>query len=152
MGRWLGEAAGRPRAAQREHGCLPPLQSPAQAQHVATFHPMPISEVVHNPGLTLRRASQISCWSLLGEFFFFLKGILAIVEMSKCGLHSVCLGLGLFLWVQSHIPSKCCLVIGIFLSHSQHESDTKFILILDRRLDTWTSVKMTLQKIAVSPL
>lgn len=41
--------------------------------------------------------------------------------------------------------------LGIFLSHSQHESDTKFILILDRRLDTWTSVKMTLQRIAVSP-
>ncbi|XP_065545591.1 proto-oncogene DBL isoform X2 [Lathamus discolor] len=33
---------------------------------------------------------------------------------------------------------------------SQHESDTRFILILDRRLDTWTSVKMTLQKIAAS--
>ncbi|KAJ7403812.1 Proto-oncogene DBL [Pitangus sulphuratus] len=33
---------------------------------------------------------------------------------------------------------------------SQYESDTKFILILDRRLDTWTSVKMTLQKIAAS--
>ncbi|XP_068007907.1 proto-oncogene DBL isoform X2 [Melanerpes formicivorus] len=33
---------------------------------------------------------------------------------------------------------------------SQQESDTKFILILDRRLDTWTSVKMTLQKIAAS--
>uniref|UniRef100_A0A674KJJ4 MCF.2 cell line derived transforming sequence n=1 Tax=Terrapene triunguis TaxID=2587831 RepID=A0A674KJJ4_9SAUR len=33
---------------------------------------------------------------------------------------------------------------------SQHESDTKFILILDRRLDTWTSVKMTLQRIANS--
>uniref|UniRef100_A0A493TAR1 MCF.2 cell line derived transforming sequence n=1 Tax=Anas platyrhynchos platyrhynchos TaxID=8840 RepID=A0A493TAR1_ANAPP len=33
---------------------------------------------------------------------------------------------------------------------SQHEPDTKFILILDRRLDTWTSVKMTLQKIAAS--
>ncbi|OXB79462.1 UNVERIFIED_CONTAM: hypothetical protein H355_008357 [Colinus virginianus] len=33
---------------------------------------------------------------------------------------------------------------------SQHESDSKFILILDRRLDTWTSVKMTLQKIAAS--
>uniref|UniRef100_A0A8C3QDI3 Uncharacterized protein n=1 Tax=Geospiza parvula TaxID=87175 RepID=A0A8C3QDI3_GEOPR len=33
---------------------------------------------------------------------------------------------------------------------SQHESDTKFILILDRRLDTWTSVKTTLQKIAAS--
>uniref|UniRef100_A0A8C8SPQ0 MCF2L n=1 Tax=Pelusios castaneus TaxID=367368 RepID=A0A8C8SPQ0_9SAUR len=32
----------------------------------------------------------------------------------------------------------------------QHESDTKFILILDRRLDTWTSVKMTLQRIAPS--
>ncbi|NXH50326.1 MCF2 protein, partial [Dicaeum eximium] len=32
----------------------------------------------------------------------------------------------------------------------QHESDTKFILILDRRLDTWTSVKTTLQKIAAS--
>uniref|UniRef100_A0A8C3NN51 MCF.2 cell line derived transforming sequence n=1 Tax=Cyanoderma ruficeps TaxID=181631 RepID=A0A8C3NN51_9PASS len=34
---------------------------------------------------------------------------------------------------------------------SQHESDTKFILILDRRLDTWTSVKTTLQKIASFP-
>ncbi|NWV38603.1 MCF2 protein, partial [Grantiella picta] len=33
---------------------------------------------------------------------------------------------------------------------SQHDSDTKFILILDRRLDTWTSVKTTLQKIAAS--
>uniref|UniRef100_A0A7M4EQM5 MCF.2 cell line derived transforming sequence n=1 Tax=Crocodylus porosus TaxID=8502 RepID=A0A7M4EQM5_CROPO len=33
---------------------------------------------------------------------------------------------------------------------SQHESDTKFILILDRRLDTWTSIKMTLQRIAAS--
>uniref|UniRef100_A0A8C6JTT1 Uncharacterized protein n=2 Tax=Melopsittacus undulatus TaxID=13146 RepID=A0A8C6JTT1_MELUD len=33
---------------------------------------------------------------------------------------------------------------------SQHESDTRFILILDRRLDTWTSVKMTLQKLAAS--
>ncbi|NXK65183.1 MCF2 protein, partial [Sylvietta virens] len=33
---------------------------------------------------------------------------------------------------------------------SQHESDTKFILILDRRLDTWTSVKTTLQKVAAS--
>ncbi|XP_075797172.1 proto-oncogene DBL isoform X1 [Pelodiscus sinensis] len=33
---------------------------------------------------------------------------------------------------------------------SQHESDTQFILILDRRLDTWTSVKMTLQRIAAS--
>ncbi|XP_073214520.1 proto-oncogene DBL isoform X2 [Lepidochelys kempii] len=33
---------------------------------------------------------------------------------------------------------------------SQHETDTKFMLILDRRLDTWTSVKMTLQRIAAS--
>ncbi|XP_077165506.1 proto-oncogene DBL isoform X2 [Paroedura picta] len=33
---------------------------------------------------------------------------------------------------------------------SQRESGTKFILILDRRLDTWTSVKMTLQRIAAS--
>uniref|UniRef100_A0A8B9FJI0 Proto-oncogene DBL n=1 Tax=Amazona collaria TaxID=241587 RepID=A0A8B9FJI0_9PSIT len=32
-----------------------------------------------------------------------------------------------------------------------HESDTRFILILDRRLDTWASVKMTLQKIASFP-
>ncbi|KAH0630820.1 hypothetical protein JD844_004077 [Phrynosoma platyrhinos] len=31
----------------------------------------------------------------------------------------------------------------------QRKSDSKFILILDRRLDTWTSVKMTLQRIAV---
>ncbi|XP_078544737.1 proto-oncogene DBL [Lissotriton helveticus] len=33
---------------------------------------------------------------------------------------------------------------------SQNESDTKFILILDRRLDTWTSVRMSLQKLANS--
>ncbi|XP_027702220.1 proto-oncogene DBL [Vombatus ursinus] len=32
----------------------------------------------------------------------------------------------------------------------QHEPDTKFILILDRRLDTWASVKITLQRIAAS--
>ncbi|XP_074057918.1 proto-oncogene DBL [Macrotis lagotis] len=31
----------------------------------------------------------------------------------------------------------------------QHEPDTKFILILDRRLDTWASVKITLQRIAI---
>lgn len=54
---------------------------------------------------------------------------------------------------QSHVPSQChSFTFLYFQSHSQHESDTKFILILDRRLDTWTSVKMTLQKIAVSPL
>ncbi|XP_060105856.1 proto-oncogene DBL isoform X1 [Heteronotia binoei] len=33
---------------------------------------------------------------------------------------------------------------------SRRESGTKFTLILDRRLDTWTSVKMTLQRIATS--
>ncbi|XP_069468896.1 proto-oncogene DBL isoform X2 [Ambystoma mexicanum] len=33
---------------------------------------------------------------------------------------------------------------------SQNESNTKFILILDRRLDTWTSVRMSLQKLANS--
>ncbi|XP_044283017.1 proto-oncogene DBL [Varanus komodoensis] len=33
---------------------------------------------------------------------------------------------------------------------SQRKSDSKFILILDRRLDTWTSVKMTLQRVAAS--
>ncbi|XP_061454646.1 proto-oncogene DBL isoform X2 [Rhineura floridana] len=33
---------------------------------------------------------------------------------------------------------------------SRRELDAKFILILDRRLDTWTSVKMTLQRIAAS--
>ncbi|XP_068930266.1 proto-oncogene DBL [Petaurus breviceps papuanus] len=32
----------------------------------------------------------------------------------------------------------------------QHEPNTKFILILDRRLDTWASVKITLQRIAAS--
>ncbi|XP_020827439.1 LOW QUALITY PROTEIN: proto-oncogene DBL [Phascolarctos cinereus] len=32
----------------------------------------------------------------------------------------------------------------------QHEPDTKFILILDRRLDTWASVKISLQRIAAS--
>lgn len=110
---------------------------------------MPISRVMLNPGLTVRWASQISSCSPLGEIFS--NGILETVENSKCGLHSVFLCLG-FLGEESHIPSKCYLVVGIFLSHSQHESDTKFILILDRRLDTWTSVKMTLQKIAVSPV
>ncbi|XP_056665600.1 proto-oncogene DBL isoform X1 [Monodelphis domestica] len=32
----------------------------------------------------------------------------------------------------------------------QYESDTRFTLILDRRLDTWASVKISLQKIAAS--
>ncbi|XP_038604571.1 proto-oncogene DBL isoform X2 [Tachyglossus aculeatus] len=32
----------------------------------------------------------------------------------------------------------------------QHEPDIKFTLILDRRLDTWASIKMTLQRIAAS--
>ncbi|OCT66092.1 hypothetical protein XELAEV_18042346mg [Xenopus laevis] len=33
---------------------------------------------------------------------------------------------------------------------SKQESDVKFIVILDRRLDTWTSVKLTLQKLSHS--
>ncbi|MEE6496760.1 hypothetical protein FKM82_002482 [Ascaphus truei] len=33
---------------------------------------------------------------------------------------------------------------------SKQETDGKFILILDRRLDTWTSVKLTLQKVSNS--
>ncbi|XP_040179715.1 proto-oncogene DBL isoform X5 [Rana temporaria] len=33
---------------------------------------------------------------------------------------------------------------------SKHENDVKFIIILDRRLDTWTSVKLTLQKLSHS--
>nr|DBA20934.1 TPA: hypothetical protein GDO54_017665 [Pyxicephalus adspersus] len=33
---------------------------------------------------------------------------------------------------------------------SKHENDVKFIIILDRRLDTWTSVKSTLQKLSHS--
>ncbi|XP_063793486.1 proto-oncogene DBL isoform X2 [Pseudophryne corroboree] len=33
---------------------------------------------------------------------------------------------------------------------SKQESDVKFILILDRRLDTWTSVKLTLQRLSHS--
>uniref|UniRef100_A0ABM5EVV9 Proto-oncogene DBL isoform X5 n=1 Tax=Pogona vitticeps TaxID=103695 RepID=A0ABM5EVV9_9SAUR len=33
---------------------------------------------------------------------------------------------------------------------SQRKSDSKFILILDKRLDTWTSIKMSLQRIAAS--
>ncbi|KAF7244993.1 Proto-oncogene DBL [Varanus komodoensis] len=35
-------------------------------------------------------------------------------------------------------------------ANNQRKSDSKFILILDRRLDTWTSVKMTLQRVAAS--
>ncbi|CAI9537385.1 unnamed protein product [Staurois parvus] len=33
---------------------------------------------------------------------------------------------------------------------SKHENDVKFIIVLDRRMDTWTSVKLTLQKLAHS--
>uniref|UniRef100_A0A5F8HB25 MCF.2 cell line derived transforming sequence n=1 Tax=Monodelphis domestica TaxID=13616 RepID=A0A5F8HB25_MONDO len=36
------------------------------------------------------------------------------------------------------------------LTQLQYESDTRFTLILDRRLDTWASVKISLQKIAAS--
>lgn len=135
-------AAGHPRAAAGFEGDL--LSPP-----ICCLHLPGNSKVMLNPGLTVKWASQISCRNLLREIFS--KEILAIVGRSKCGLRSLFLVLG-FLGEQSHIPSKCCLVIGIFLSRSQHDSDTKFILILDRRLDTWTSVKMTLQKIAVSPL
>lgn len=155
-GQRLVEVFGHPGAAQQEPSCLQPLQGPSQAQCkfegqfvVSTSHTTPVSKVMLNPGPTVRWASQISCCSLFREVL--PNGILETVENSKCGLHSVFLCLG-FLEEESHVPSKCYLVVGIFLSHSQHESDTKFILILDRRLDTWTSVKMTLQKIAVSPV
>ncbi|XP_018419652.1 PREDICTED: proto-oncogene DBL [Nanorana parkeri] len=33
---------------------------------------------------------------------------------------------------------------------SKHENNVKFLLVLDRRLDTWTSVKLTLQKLSHS--
>ncbi|XP_062440597.1 proto-oncogene DBL isoform X1 [Rhea pennata] len=52
----------------------------------------------------------------------------------------------------NEVPEETLTKVLTYLTSipSQHESDTKFILILDRRLDTWTSVKMTLQKIAAS--
>ncbi|KFV86412.1 Proto-oncogene DBL, partial [Struthio camelus australis] len=52
----------------------------------------------------------------------------------------------------NEVPEEILTKVLTYLTSvpSQHESDSKFILILDRRLDTWTSVKMTLQKIAAS--
>ncbi|KFP00780.1 Proto-oncogene DBL, partial [Calypte anna] len=52
----------------------------------------------------------------------------------------------------NEIPEEIVSKVLTYLTSvpSLHESDTKFILILDRRLDTWTSVKTTLQKIAAS--
>ncbi|NWR98120.1 MCF2 protein, partial [Motacilla alba] len=52
----------------------------------------------------------------------------------------------------NQVPEESVAKVLTYLTSvpSQHESDTKFILILDRRLDTWTSVKTTLQKIAAS--
>ncbi|NXP61691.1 MCF2 protein, partial [Chloropsis cyanopogon] len=52
----------------------------------------------------------------------------------------------------NEVPEESVAKVLTYLTSvpSQHESDTKFILILDRRLDTWTSVKTTLQKIAAS--
>ncbi|KAM9325765.1 proto-oncogene DBL [Gastrophryne carolinensis] len=41
-------------------------------------------------------------------------------------------------------------VLTYLTSIPRHESDVKFIIILDRRLDTWTSVKLTLQKLSHS--
>lgn len=120
-----------PRATCCCHQCVSPL--------MYCLRLLCSAKVMLHPGLTLRWASQISCWNLLRELW-------------RC--HTVvCVPCsGGFLGEKDHIPLRYCVVISIFLSHSQHESDTRFILILDRRLDTWTSVKMTLQKIAVSPL
>ena len=67
---------------------------------------------MHNPGRSVRGASEISCWSLLREIFS--NGILEAAENSKRGLHSVFLRLGFF-GEQSHIASRCYLVIGYFL-------------------------------------
>ncbi|XP_066496059.1 proto-oncogene DBL [Tiliqua scincoides] len=51
-----------------------------------------------------------------------------------------------------HVPEEVVTKVLAYLTWipSHRESNTKFILILDRRLDTWTSVKMTLQRIAAS--
>nr|XP_033802216.1 proto-oncogene DBL isoform X2 [Geotrypetes seraphini] len=50
------------------------------------------------------------------------------------------------------VPEKSLTTVLSYLTSvaSQYECDVKFILILDRRLDTWTSVKMTLQRLANS--
>uniref|UniRef100_A0A8D0DXD0 MCF.2 cell line derived transforming sequence n=1 Tax=Salvator merianae TaxID=96440 RepID=A0A8D0DXD0_SALMN len=52
----------------------------------------------------------------------------------------------------NQVPQEVLVKVLSYLTRipSQRESDTKFILILDRRLATWTSVKMTLQRIAAS--
>ncbi|XP_053130406.1 proto-oncogene DBL isoform X3 [Hemicordylus capensis] len=52
----------------------------------------------------------------------------------------------------NNVPEEVVTKVLTYLTWlpSQCEPDTKFILILDRRLDTWTSVKMALQKIAAS--
>ncbi|XP_030065437.1 proto-oncogene DBL [Microcaecilia unicolor] len=52
----------------------------------------------------------------------------------------------------NEVPEKILINVLTYLTSvaSQYECDVKFILILDRRLDTWTSVKMTLQRLANS--
>lgn len=83
--------------------------------------------------------AAMSKWALLSLFLLFFFGYLLGWEGGRAGNRVT-------------FPQNVIWLLGVFLFHSQHEPDTKFILILDRRLDTWTSVKMTLQKIAVSPL
>nr|XP_060612422.1 proto-oncogene DBL isoform X2 [Anolis sagrei ordinatus] len=50
----------------------------------------------------------------------------------------------------NQMPEEAVTKVLTYLTRipSQCKSNSKFTLILDRRLDTWTSVKMTLQKIA----
>ncbi|XP_029463633.1 proto-oncogene DBL isoform X1 [Rhinatrema bivittatum] len=50
------------------------------------------------------------------------------------------------------VPEKTLTRVLTYLTSvaSQQTCDVKFILLLDRRLDTWTSVKMTLQRLANS--
>ncbi|XP_063169803.1 proto-oncogene DBL isoform X2 [Candoia aspera] len=52
----------------------------------------------------------------------------------------------------SQVPEEVVTKVLTYLTWipSHHGPDSKFILILDRRLDTWTSVKMALQRIATS--
>ncbi|XP_068107095.1 proto-oncogene DBL isoform X3 [Hyperolius riggenbachi] len=50
------------------------------------------------------------------------------------------------------VPDEVLKTVLTYLTSipSKHETDVKFIIILDRRLDTWTSVKLTLQKLSHS--
>ncbi|XP_039210657.1 proto-oncogene DBL isoform X1 [Crotalus tigris] len=52
----------------------------------------------------------------------------------------------------SQVPEEVITKVLTYLAWipSQRRPESKFILILDRRLDTWMSVKMTLQRIATS--